>query len=302
MRQVRRLVGGTGDDSVERNRSDTGLFGPRSVCWRVHGDLTGMMVGGIAALFLQMLHPGALAGVWDHSDFRRDMLGRLQRTARFIAGTTYGDRAEAQGFIDRVLGIHDRVRGVLPDGRAYSAHDPALLAWVHVAEVSCFLAAYLRYVDPALSPDAQDRYFAETAEIARRLGAETVPLSRSEVAAYFERVRPELRYDQRTRTVAAALLAQPAPSRAAAPAMAVAFEAAKDLLPPWAADLHGFKTSAPRRAMTDAGVHAIGKVLRWGLTNSAEARARRRAAELEAMAGVSTAEVEHATIGNRSVL
>jgi len=116
--QVRRLVGGTGDDSVERRRTDTGLFGPESVCWRVHGDLTSMMVGGIAALLLQMLHPGALAGVWDHSDFRRDMRGRLQRTARFIAGTTYGDRAEAQALIDRVRGIHDQVAGALPDGRA----------------------------------------------------------------------------------------------------------------------------------------------------------------------------------------
>ena len=93
--QVRQLVGGTGDDTVERNRKDTGLFGPESACWKVHGDFTSMMVGGTAALFLQMLHPGALAGVWDHSNFRRDMLGRLQRTARFIAATTYGDRAEA---------------------------------------------------------------------------------------------------------------------------------------------------------------------------------------------------------------
>lgn len=83
--QVRKLVGGTGDDSVERNRADTGLFGPDSACWKVHGDFTSMMVGGIAALFLQMLHPGPLAGVWDHSNFRQDMLGRLRRTARFIA-------------------------------------------------------------------------------------------------------------------------------------------------------------------------------------------------------------------------
>ena len=69
--QVRKLVGGAGDDSVERNRNDTGLFGPDSACWKVHGDFTSMMVGGIAALYLQMLHPGALAGVWDHSDFPR---------------------------------------------------------------------------------------------------------------------------------------------------------------------------------------------------------------------------------------
>jgi uncharacterized protein (DUF2236 family) len=112
--QVRQLVGGAGDDSIERKRRDTGLFGPQSVCWKVHGDFTTMMVGGIAALFLQMLHPGALAGVWDHSDFRRNMLGRLKRTAGFIAGTTYGDCAEAQGYIDRVRRVHETVVGCGP--------------------------------------------------------------------------------------------------------------------------------------------------------------------------------------------
>lgn len=280
VRQVRLLVGGTGDDTVERNRADTGLFGPDSACWKVHGDFTSMMVGGIAALYLQMLHPGALAGVWDHSDFRKDMLGRLRRTARFIAGTTYGDRAEAQGLIDRVRGIHAQVSGTLPDGGAYSADDPDLLTWVHVAEVSSFLAAYLRYVDPAFPAEEQDRYYRETAEIARRLGATHVPVSRAEVAAYLEAVRPALRRDHRTRAVAAALASQPAPSAAAAPAMAAAFDAARDLLPAWAAELHGFRLSAPRRAVARAGVQALGRGMRWALVNSAEARARRRADEL----------------------
>ncbi len=278
--QVRRLVGGDGDDSVERNRSDTGLFGPDSACWKVHGDFTSMMVGGISALMLQMLHPGALAGVWDHSDFRHDMTGRLKRTAQFIAGTTYGDEAEAQGLIDLVLNIHGRVAGALPDGTAYSANDPDLLTWVHVAEVSSFLGAYLTYVDPAFPAAEQDRYFAEVALIARRLGATDVPESRAQIAAYFEAVRPALRYDERTRQVSAALLSQKAPSAAAAPAFAAAFDAAKALLPDWAAAMHGFALSPPRRAASNLGVRALGRTMRWALTNSAEARARRRAAEL----------------------
>lgn len=278
--QVRQLVGGTGDDTIERNRQDTGFFGPDSACWKVHGDFTSMMVGGITALFVQMLHPGALAGVWDHSNFREDMSGRLKGTARFIAGTTYGDRAEAQAFIDRVLAIHAHVVGTLPDGTPYSADDPDLLTWVHVAEVSSFLGAYLRYVNPAFPPDEQDRYFHETAEIARRLGAQGVPQSRAEVAAYLRAVRPQLRYDQRTREVAEALLSQRPPSAAAAPAMSIAFDAAKDLLPDWAAEMHGLRLSPARRAAARLGVQALGRGMRWALMNSAEARARRRAQEL----------------------
>ena len=278
--QVRQLVGGTGDDTVEQSRSDTGLFGPDSACWRVHGDFTGMMVGGIAALFLQMLHPGPLAGVWDHSNFREDMRGRLRRTARFIAGTTYGDNAEAQGLIDRVRAIHTHVRGDLPGGGRYRADDPALLTFVHVAEVSSFLAAYIRHVDPTFSATDQDRYYGEVAEIARRLGARQVPATRAEVAAYFDMVRPQLRYDLRSRAVAAALLSQPAPSLAAAPAMAIAFDAAKDLLPDWAAAMHGFSLSTPRRAVVRVGMQSLARAMRWALINSAEARARRRADEL----------------------
>jgi uncharacterized protein (DUF2236 family) len=282
--QVRLLVGGTGDDTVERNRQDVGLFGPDSACWKVHGDFTSMMVGGITALLLQMLHPGPLAGVWDHSNFRRDMSGRLKRTARFIAGVTYGDRAEAEGLIDRVRAIHACVAGTLPDGTPYAADDPDLLTWVHVAEASAFLAAYIRYVDPAFPPAEQERYLREAAEIARRLGAPCPPQTRADIAAYMRAMRPRLRYDDRTREVTEFLLRQPAPSLAAAPALWAAFDAAKDLLPEWAARMHGFRLSPARRAAARLGVSGLAHTLRWALVNSAEARARRRAGELARMA------------------
>ncbi|MGA3249986.1 MAG: oxygenase MpaB family protein, partial [Paraburkholderia sp.] len=118
---------------------DPGLFGPEAVCWKVHADFTSMMTGGISALLLQALHPLALAGVWDHSSFRTDILGRLRRTATFIAGTTYGNRRDALALIERVKQIHLGVAGTAPGGRPYQASDPALLTWVHVAEVSSFL-------------------------------------------------------------------------------------------------------------------------------------------------------------------
>ena len=135
-----------------------------------------MMTGGIAALLLQALHPLALAGVWDHSSFRTDILGRLRRTATFITGTTFGSRADALALIERVKSIHAHISGTAPDGRPYRADDPTLLTWVHVAEVSSFLAAHLRYVNPALPGELQDRYFAETALVAELLGAHEVPV------------------------------------------------------------------------------------------------------------------------------
>jgi uncharacterized protein (DUF2236 family) len=226
-----------------------------------------------------MLHPRALAGVWDFSNFREDMTGRLRRTARFVAGTTYGSADEAQALIDHVRKIHDGVHGRLPDGTPYSANDPDLLTWIHVAEVSCFLAAYLRYRDPGFSARDQDRYYAESALIAEKLGATSVPKSRAEAAAYLRAVRAQLRYDHRTREVAHALLHQPM-SPSIAPFMRLLFQAAQDLLPPWAAQMHGLRAAPVSRPAVRAAARSLGVVLRWALNNGVEARARRRAAEL----------------------
>ncbi|KJS26334.1 MAG: histidine kinase, partial [Pseudomonas sp. BRH_c35] len=164
-----------GGVDYENPPGDPGLFGPESVCWRVHGDFTSMMVGGISALLLQALHPLALSGVWDHSNFREDLLGRLRRTGQFISATTFGSHADADRLIERVKRIHAGVSGTAPDGRPYAASDPDLLTWVHVAEVSSFLKSHLRYLNPDLPAAEQDRYYAEVALIAERLGAGDVP-------------------------------------------------------------------------------------------------------------------------------
>src|ERR1700758_888969 len=96
---------------------DPGLFGPDSVCWRVHADFAVMIVGGVSALLLQALHPLALAGVWDHSNFREDILGRLRRTSAFVGGVTFASRDDARMLIERVKQIHLRVTGTAADGR-----------------------------------------------------------------------------------------------------------------------------------------------------------------------------------------
>ncbi|CAN0618459.1 DUF2236 domain-containing protein [Burkholderia multivorans] len=258
---------------------DPGLFGPDAVCWRVHADFTSMMVGGISALLLQALHPLALAGVWDHSTFRTDILGRLRRTATFISGTTFGSRADALRLIERVKTIHEGVSGTLPDGRPYRASDPALLTWVHVAEVSSFLAAHLRYVNPLLPGALQDQYYAETSRIAKLLGATDVPASRAEIATYFDAMRGELVASERTREVIRVLLNAPVPKPAMRPAATLVFNAGIDLLPPWAQQMLGLSTFAPvRRALARPGVKLVAPVLRWALVNGVSKRARRRAA------------------------
>ncbi|AGK48257.1 hypothetical protein BTI_704 [Burkholderia thailandensis MSMB121] len=278
---VTHLTTGSGGPSLDYSSppGDPGLFGPDAVCWKVHADFTSMMTGGISALLLQALHPLALAGVWDHSTFRTDILGRLRRTATFIAGTTYGSRADALKLIERVKAIHETVTGMGLDGRPYRAADPALLTWVHVAEVSSFLAAHLRYVNPRLPGADQDRYYAETARVAEMLGATHVPTTRADVAAYFAAMRAELEASERTREVVRILMNVPVPKPAMRPAAALLFNAGVDLLPAWAQHMLGLSSLAPvRRALVRPGVRIVAPVIRWALVNGVSKRARRRVA------------------------
>ena len=262
-RRVRALFNDAARGEAPVVRRPDGLFGPRSVAWRVHGDVTAMMVGGVAALLLQMLHPAVLAGVWDHSSFRGDMLGRLRRTARFIAVTTYGSCDEAEAAIADVRAIHARVRGTLPDGTLYAADDPALLAWVHVTEVTSFLAAWRRYAEPLMPGSAQDRYIAEMARLATALGADPVPVNRADAARLIAETRPALAVTARTREVARLVLRQRPANLSMAPVQAVIFQAAVDLLPGWARAMHGLADPLPTRPLVRAGTLGVAEALRW---------------------------------------
>jgi uncharacterized protein (DUF2236 family) len=262
--RVRALVG-TGEVALTRAPDDPGLYGPGSATWAVHGDFTSMMIGGVCSLLVQMLHPAALAGVWDHSDFRHNMLGRLKRTAQFVSVTTYGPTDAAEAMIARVRAIHARVHGTLADGTPYAADDPALLAWVHAAETDSFLRAHLRYRDPGMSAARQDAYVAETAGLARALGAGDVPTSRAMLTAYLAAMRPALRVDERTREVARRLVRYPSPSLLDAPVNAVMMQAGIDLMPRWAARLHGFDLPAGAKPAVRLGALGVGRLMRWAL-------------------------------------
>ncbi|BCJ09035.1 histidine kinase [Pseudomonas sp. RtIB026] len=275
--QVMSLTGlALGQLDLESPKGDPGLFGPKSISWQVHGDFPSMLVGGISALMLQLLHPLALAGVWDHSNFRQDLLGRLRRTSQFISGTTFGSTRDAEWLIDKVRTIHLKVTGTAPDGRPYAASDPDLLTWVHVAEVSSFLAAHLRYRNPRLPRAEQDAYYDEIALIAERLGARDVPRSCAEVDEYLRRMRPQLQCDARSLEVVDILLKAPAPSRMAEPVGKLMLKAGIDLLPEWASEMLGLHQSAVERRMIRLGLNNTAPVLRWAMRDGSAHRARRR--------------------------
>ncbi|MBB5698880.1 uncharacterized protein (DUF2236 family) [Sphingomonas yantingensis] len=244
-------------------RSDDALFPGDSVIARVHGDVTTMMVGGIAALLMQMLHPAVLAGVWDHSNFRTDMLGRLRRTARFIAITTYADAASAEAAIDRVRRIHAKVSGTLPDSTPYRADDPASLAWVHACEALCFLDAWIAHGEPDMSIADQERYFEEAAVVPRALGADPVPTTRAGMLAFVNDMRPALRVDHRTRDVARRVIEAPSRTLAERPVQRLAVQAGIDLLPDWARAMHGLRRSGIARPVVAGGIDAVAGALRW---------------------------------------
>ncbi|MGD9752704.1 MAG: oxygenase MpaB family protein [Acidimicrobiia bacterium] len=195
----------------ERSPEDPGLFEPGSPVWRVHAARSGL-IGGLRALLLQTMHPLAMAGVADHSDYRHDPWGRLHRTGAFIAATTYGSTSAAEAAIARVRAIHDRVTGVAPDGRPYRANDPHLLAWVHATEVDSFLRAYRRYGPGDLDAADEDGYVAGMAGIAERLGVIDPPRSRDELRAVLIGFRPELRAGAQAREAVRFLLWPPLPA------------------------------------------------------------------------------------------
>ncbi len=198
--QVRRSMGMTGEPSAQCNDAALAYVHPRSVVRRIHGDLPSMLIGGLSALLFQMLHPLAMAGVAQHSNYRSDPLGRLERTAGFLSTTTFGTRDEAGDAIERVRRIHSMVRGTASDGRPYSAGDPDLLTWVHVAEVSSFLAASRVYAPIRPTAADEDDYLDQMARVAVALGAAGVPRSRADLDAYFVEVRPRLRMTAEART------------------------------------------------------------------------------------------------------
>lgn len=211
--------------------TDVGYFGPGSAAWAVHGSLA-TLVGGIRALLMQALHPAALAGVMQHSRYQDDALGRLAGTTQWLTVVTFGDRAAADRECARVRGLHRKVTGTFETeggARPYSATDPDLLRWVHVAFTDSFLAAH-RVWGGAI-PGGADAYVREWATAGELVGVVNPPRSVAELDEQLTAFAPDLRGDARTFETVDFIRNVPFPT-AARPAYALLFAGAVATLRP----------------------------------------------------------------------
>ena len=226
-----------------------------------------MFIGGIRALLLQSLHPLAMAAVAGHSGYRGDPWGRLQRTSYFLAVTTFGQAADAQEAIARVRAVHRHVTGTASDGRPYTAADPHLLTWVHIAEADSFLRAHTRFGAQPLDQAGRDGYVADLARIGAALGVPDPPRTEAELAVRINQYQAELAATAQAREAARfLLLSPPLPVIARAP-YGVLAAAAVSLLPGWARR----PLRLPRLPVTEAAVvrpagHAMMHAIRWAIT------------------------------------
>ena len=227
-----------GDDAAERRQRIWHSEGERwnspgdAIC-AVHGDAS-MFAAGLTALLLQSLHPLAMAGVADHSDYRGDPWGRLQRTSQFIATTTFGTVPDATQLIRTINGVHRAVVGTDYRGRPYDARDPHLLRWVHVAEIWSFLECHRLYGRTAMSAERRDEYVRQASRTGIMLGAKGVPMTVAELDAALEEYRPELEASPAALDARHFLLNEPPVGWTDKPAYAMLREGAVAALPPWA--------------------------------------------------------------------
>lgn len=247
--------------------ADPGLYGPSSVTWRVHGDPI-MWIAGLRALYLQALHPLAMRGVSQNSDFAGDPWGRLIRTADYVGVVTFGTHEQVERAAARVRRIHAALRGVDPEtGRSYRVDEPELLRWVHCCEVDSFLTT-MRRAGLRLSDDEADRYVVEQRAAAEIVGLDPglAPSSAAELRDYFTQVRPQLRATPEAWQAVRFVLLPPMPTwvvvaTPARPAWAAVAGLAFAMLPRWARRLYRM----PGLPTTDLAATLYARALRQAL-------------------------------------
>jgi uncharacterized protein (DUF2236 family) len=276
--RIRRITGSVGSlDVFMQPMGDPGLLGPDSMAWRVHEDLTVMMVGGLSSLIIQCLHPRALAAVWDHSDFRHNLRARLGRTAYFVALTTYAAEPVALKAIERVNAIHAKVRGLDLQGQPYTANEPDLIRWVHLAEITSFLAAYQHLALQPLTAAQCDQYIREMSRIGGLLGAGDLPVTLQAANAALLDYQPALRFDARAQEILRIIEAYPT-DLLDRPFIALVLKSAMDVMPPWVLSLIGrqpvcaLQSQATRLALQTASLPIQWMIRKSGVSAIARER------------------------------
>jgi uncharacterized protein (DUF2236 family) len=232
---------------------DVGLFGPGSVTWKLHQEPI-LLLGGLRSLYLQALHPRAVAGVAQNSSYRNDPWGRLVRTSDYVGTVVYGSTEEVEAASSRLRRLHSRMTATDPrTGERFRIDEPDLLRWVHVAEVESFLTT-ARRAGLTLTDDEVDAYYTEQLAAAELVGLDpaTVPASAAEVAAYYEDMRPELGLTKESAETALFLTVPPVPANWGGRSLRLGLTlgptrwayfgiagTALALLPPWARKMYG---------------------------------------------------------------
>jgi uncharacterized protein (DUF2236 family) len=246
---------------------DPGLVGPDSISWEINADLASVSQAGLPAIVLEILHPSVVAGVQDFSNYRQDPFQRARATLGYVLTTTFGNTEAATALIEQVRHVHGYVNGTRPDGVAYSALDPELIAWVHTCIPWMIMRTFER-ANRRLSWEEQDRYLTEQAVIGRMGGAESVPATATELDEYVADMRPKLSVNAQTREFIDFLLTSPffpnLPEPLDRRLHRFAVFAGMSRAPRWARELIGFDRPSPlTRVLIDPMLQADARRLRW---------------------------------------
>jgi uncharacterized protein (DUF2236 family) len=245
---------------------DLGLFGPGTVTWRVHAEPI-LALAGLRSLYLQALHPRAVAGVVQNSGYKADPWGRLVRTINYVATAVFGTTAQAEAAGRRVRAVHARLTARDPrTGETFRVDEPDLLRWVHVSEVESFLDT-ARRAGIALTGDEIDTYYAEQRRVAALVGLDpaTIPGTAAEVDDYYRDIRPQLAMTRDAAETLLFLTAPPLPWRLGLTPARLAYvgiaATAFGLLPAWARRMYGL----PGLPTTELSASLTARTLRLAL-------------------------------------
>lgn len=246
---------------------DPGLIGPDSVSWEIHADLASVTQAGVAAIVLEVLHPSVVAGVEDLSSYRTDPFRRARTTLGYVLATTFGNTSAATGLIDHVRHMHSYVNGTRPDGVAYRALDPELIAWVHIC-IPWMIMTTFEATNRTLTPAERDRYLAEQAVIGRMGGGEGVPSSVAELDDFVARMRPKLAMTAQTQAFVEFFETSPflpeLPGAIQRPLARFGLRAGMSRAPRWARRLTGHDAPAPvTRGVLEPALQLDARLHRW---------------------------------------